>query len=200
MISQKIAAIVLAAGESRRMGQNKLLLPWQGRTVIESIVATLRGCSLTEIIVIVGHEADRVESVLQGQPVRLALNRRFAEGMLSSVQCGIRAASPDLDAFLICLGDQPALRARIIQPLIEAFAERKASIILPSYQGTRGHPLLISSKYRKEIVTLDPRVGLRQLRQHHADEVFIVEISDEAVLQDMDYPEDYRRALGRTQE
>ncbi len=200
MISQKIAAIVLAAGESRRMGQNKLLLPWQGRTVIESIIGTLRESSLIEIIVVVGYEADRVGSVLQEQPVRLVLNRRFTEGMLSSVQHGIREASPQVDAFLICLGDQPALHVRMIEPLVQALAERKASIIFPSYRGLRGHPLLISSKYREEILTLDPSVGLRQLRQRHADEVFIVEIPDEAVLQDLDYPEDYRRALGSTPE
>jgi len=191
----KITAIVLAAGESRRMGQNKLLLPWRERTVIESIVLTLRKCQLSEIIIVLGHEADRVRSTLQNQPVRFALNEKFSDGMLSSVQCGAQFANVNADALLICLGDQPALSIQLIVPLLQAFVEDKGTIIVPSYRGTRGHPLLVSSKYRDEILKLDPSVGLRQLRQRHADEVFIIEIPDDAVLQDLDYPDDYRRAL-----
>ncbi|MBI1743497.1 nucleotidyltransferase family protein [Candidatus Acetothermia bacterium] len=189
------SAIVLAAGESRRMGQNKLLLPWRGRTVIESIAVTLHECQISEIIIVLGHEADRIRAVLQDQSVRFALNEKFSDGMLSSVQCGARAASASIDALLICLGDQPALSTHLIAPLLQAFAEDKGTIIVPSYRGARGHPLLVSSKYRDEILKLDPSIGLRQLRQRHADEVFIIEIPDGAVLQDLDYPEDYRRAL-----
>ena len=188
-------AIVLAAGESRRMGQNKLLLPWRGRTVIESIVTTLHECQLSEVIVVLGHQADRVRVALEDQAVRFALNEKFSDGMLLSVQCGVRAASANTQAFLICLGDQPALSVRLIAPLLQTFAKNKGTIIVPSYRGTRGHPLLVASKYRDEILKLDTSIGLRQLRQRHANEVFVIEIPDDAVLQDLDYPEDYRRAL-----
>jgi molybdenum cofactor cytidylyltransferase len=190
-----VSAIVLAAGESRRMGENKLLLPWRGRTVIESIILTLRKCALSEIIVVLGHQVNRVRQALEGQPVRCILNEEFTAGMLSSVQCGVRESNTNTKGFLICLGDQPALNEEIIEPLLDALSKSKASIVLPSYRGARGHPLLISSQYRDEIFKLDPAVGLRQLRLRHADEVLIIEIPDKAVMQDLDYPEDYRRAL-----
>jgi molybdenum cofactor cytidylyltransferase len=192
-----ISAIVLAAGESHRMGQNKLLLPWRGRTVIESIVTALRECPLSEIIVVLGHDAERVRAVLERESVLFALNEHFAAGMLSSVQCGVRVTSPSADGLLIGLGDQPGLSARIVQPLLDAFAAQKGMIILPAYRGRRGHPLLVGSAWREEIFSLDPAIGLRQLLQRHADEVFLVEIPDEAVLQDLDFPEDYRRALSK---
>ena len=177
------------------MGQNKLLLPWQGKTVIESIVATLSVGGLSEVIVVLGHQAELVQKQLRDQPVRCVVNPQFLTGMLSSAQAGVREASLDAEGYLICLGDQPALSTHLIRPLLEAFTQAKASIIVPSYQGSRGHPLLIASQYRDEIFRLDPNIGLRQLRLQYASEVLIIDISDSAVLQDLDYPEDYRRAL-----
>jgi molybdenum cofactor cytidylyltransferase len=195
MMTPKISAILLAAGESRRMGQNKLLLPWHGKTVIESIVATLNTCALAEIVVVLGHQAELIQSQLQNQRVSFSINHDFRSGMLSSVQSGVRAASSDAAGYLLCLGDQPTLSAQIIQPLIDAFTQEQASIILPSYRGSRGHPLLIAQNYRDAIFKLDPDVGLRQLRLQHASEVLTIEVPNADVLQDLDYPEDYRRAL-----
>lgn len=188
-----ISAIVLAAGESRRMGALKPLLPFQGRTIIETIVRTLSQCPLEEILVVLGHRATEIEPLLADYPVRLIHNDQYQRGMLSSVQVGVEQAASPADALLICLGDQPLLQRQTILRLIAAFKGAKPGICVPSYRGQTGHPLLIAARYRAEIRRLDESIGLRQLLQRHSDEVQRVEIDAPEVLEDIDTPEDYRK-------
>lgn len=189
----RISAIVLAAGESRRMGTLKPLLPFQGRTIIETIVRTLSQCPLAEILVVLGHRAAEIEAQLADHPVKIVHNAQYRRGMLSSVQAGIAQASSRAEAYLICLGDQPSLRPQTVQHLIAAFKGAKPGIYLPCYCGQTGHPLLMTARYRDEIRQLDEMLGLRQLLYRHPDEVQRVEVDAPEVLEDMDTPEDYRR-------
>jgi len=194
----QVSAIVLAGGESKRMGRLKPLLRFGELTVIETILHTLCRCSLAEILVILGHRAEEIEPLLKNYPVRIVHNTRYRRGMLSSVQAGLQAACGDAKAYLICLGDQPSLQVRTVQLLLGAFAAEPGGIYLPCYLGRGGHPLLIDARYRDEIGALDPEIGLRQLLQRHPQQLRHVEVAAPEVLEDLDTPEQYRLALARS--
>jgi molybdenum cofactor cytidylyltransferase len=196
----KFTAIVLAAGESRRMGTLKPLLPFGSRTVIETVVGALLRCPIDEVLVVLGHRAEEIESQLMGYAVRTVLNRDYPSGMLSSVQSGIAAADPDTDWFAIALADQPALDAEVTTRLIELARAGTAGILVPSFDGRRGHPLLIHRCYRDEIATLSPEIGLRELIQRHPDEIHHVPVATDAVVRDMDTREEYEREVARREE
>lgn len=188
-----IAAIILAAGESRRMGTNKMLLPVGGTTVIGHVVDQFQESDADRIIVVVGHEAERTAHALAGRKITVVENSNFAEGMLSSVRCGLNAVPCAYGGIIVGLGDQPSICTEIINRLIRAFAECGKEIIVPVHEGKRGHPLLFSTRYRAEILTQYDEVGLRGLLQAHADDVFELAVAAPGILSDMDYPEDYRR-------
>jgi molybdenum cofactor cytidylyltransferase len=193
-----ILAIVPAAGQSRRMGAAKQLLPFAGTTVIGHIVDELRRSRIDEVCVVVGHEADRVCRALEGRTVRIVVNPDFAQSdMLASIRCGLLAMPTACRAVLAALGDQPAITAELIDGMIDCFAICGRGIVVPVHAGRRGHPLLLAGRYRGEILTGCDRVGLRGLLAAHADDVFELPVLTSAVLADMDYPEDYQRELAR---
>jgi molybdenum cofactor cytidylyltransferase len=120
--------------------------------------------------------------------------------MLSSVQAGVAAADPATSLFLIALADQPSIPAGLIARLIAAFDERRPGLLIPTFDGRRGHPLLIDARYREEIMGLDPDLGLRALLQRHPDDILHLPVDVEAVIRDMDTPEEYRAEIKRWQE
>jgi molybdenum cofactor cytidylyltransferase len=195
-----IAAIVLAAGESRRMGTQKLLLPFGSVTVVETIVDELSASAVDEIVVVVGHEGERVARVLADRPVKVVANADYADGMLSSVRCGLASLPPDCDAVLIALGDQPEISRRLVDKMIDTFAGSEKGILVPVHEGRRGHPLLFSAGYIDEIMSQYDDEGLRGLLHAHPDEVNELDVPTDAVLADMDYPEDYAKTLARRNE
>jgi molybdenum cofactor cytidylyltransferase len=188
-----IAAIVPAAGLSRRMGTQKLLLPFGDTTVIGHVVDELLRSVVDEVYVVVGHQAERIEAALSGRGVSVVANPDYAQGMLSSVRCGLRALKPRCEAILVALGDQPAMTAELVNTMVEAFRTGRQPIVVPVHGGRRGHPLLVSADYRPEILTQYDQQGLRGLLDAHPDDLFELEVSTAAVLSDIDYPEDYRR-------
>jgi len=192
-------AIVLAAGESRRMGDLKPLLPYGGGTVIQAVVRALQASPVRHVVVVVGHRAEEISANLAGTSAECVFNPRFAEGMLSSIRTGLTAAPEETEWFVIALGDQPALKPALVAALVRAAQERGKGIVVPSYGGRRGHPLVIHASLRQEIAELDPALGLRELLRRHPEAVHHVVVGDEAVLADMDTPEDYRRELQRLQ-
>ncbi len=199
------AAVVLAAGESRRMGESKQLLPWAGRTFIEQIVSTLTRALLSEIVVVLGHRADEVRAALErggllaatGVPaVKTAYNENYREGMLSSLQCGIAALRPDARAVFIVLVDQPQMKAATLVRLRHEMEQTGKGLVVPSYQMHRGHPLLIDlQRYRAEVMAIDGPPGLQQVLRAHPDDILHVVFDDPDVLADLDTPDDYRQAL-----
>jgi molybdenum cofactor cytidylyltransferase len=207
---ERFAAIVIAAGESRRMGTPKQLLPWHGRTFIEQIVSTLLESPLDEIVVVLGHRADEIraqipnltsadatgEGQIVGPVVRALLNPRYTEGMLTTIQCGIAALGDDVRAAYIALVDQPQIKASTLATLRQQFEAGGKGIVVPSHQMRRGHPLLIDlRKYRAEILAIDGPPGLQKLLRSHPDDILHVNFDDASVLADLDTPEDYRRAI-----
>jgi len=191
-----ICAIVLAAGESRRMGIQKLLLPFAGTTVIAHIVDQLLRTVIDKVIVVVGHEGNRIAAELSGQPVSIVTNPNYKAGMLSSVRCGLEALPQQCKAVMVVLGDQPAITSELIDEMVRSFTATDKGILTPVHGGKRGHPILFSASYRDEILTRYDDVGLRGLLHAHPDDIFELTVAISAVLSDMDYPDDYRRALG----
>jgi molybdenum cofactor cytidylyltransferase len=192
-----IAAIVPAAGLSRRMGTQKLLLPFGDTTIIGHVVDELLRSHVDEVFVVVGHQAEQIETALSGRSVSVVLNPDYPQGMLSSVRCGLRALPAECEAILVALGDQPAITAELVNAVVETFRTGNHRIVVPVHQGRRGHPLLFSADYRQEILTQYDDQGLRGLLRAHHDQVFELPVSTPAVLSDIDYPEDYDRERGR---
>ncbi len=190
-----ICAIVLAAGRSSRMGVQKLLLPFGGKTVISHIVDQLLGSTVDKVFVVTGHEPPRISGELSGRRVSIVNNADYDSGMLSSVRCGLRALPKRCKAVLVAIGDQPSISTELVNLMIRSFAAGQKKILVPCYEGKRGHPILFSALYREEILTRYDDVGLRGLLHAHPDDVLELTVSTSSVLSDMDYPDDYKREL-----
>lgn len=192
-IQRKVGAIVLAAGASSRMGQPKVLLPWEdGRTIIEHILEQLVRARVDPIVVVTGHHADAVRPLAERYDVRIAHNRSYRNGeMLSSLKAGLRAMPSQVSAALIVLGDQPRIQPRVVFQLLQAYAMNQGEIIAPSFEHRRGHPILIDRKYWKEFIDL-PRTGApRDVINTYKEKIAYVEVETDSVLRDIDTPSDY---------
>ncbi|GAB4420628.1 MAG: nucleotidyltransferase family protein [Anaerolineales bacterium] len=186
-----ITAIVLAAGQSRRMGQPKMLLPWGQSTVLGKVIETFTSAGAEEILVVTGGAREQVEALV-GNSAKTVFNPDHAQGeMLSSVQIGLSNASGQ--AALIALGDQPKVRERSVRSVMEAYARGQAAIIVPSYKMRRGHPWLIAKTHWGEILKMKPGQTLRNFLDRHHDEIQYVNVDDPGILQDLDTPDDYEK-------
>jgi len=190
-----ICALVLAAGESRRMGTPKLLLPFGDKTIIEHIVDNINQSEVDKILVVLGSHREEIQNKLADRPVSTVVNHRYREGMLSSIQIGFGALPKDTAAALVCLGDQPFIPFSVIDALIEVYQKTKRGIVLPVYQKKRGHPLLIDIKHKQEVLNLSPDIGLRALVHKYPQDVQEAEVDTPHILKDIDKPEDYAREL-----
>lgn len=190
-----ISAVVLAAGESKRMGRQKVLLPYRGITVIEHIVRQISEAGIEETVVVVGHEREHIETCLQPYNVKMVVNSLYQNGMLSSVRAGLDAVSEDSRSVMVLLGDQPFVRAEILREVVNHAKGCDKGIVAPSFQGRAGHPALLSLGYRNEIMQCFDEVGLRGLYAAHPGDVEWVIVDDASVVEDMDTPEDYERVL-----
>jgi molybdenum cofactor cytidylyltransferase len=190
-----ISAVLLAAGESRRMGKFKQLLPLGGKTFVECCADNLLASRVDDVIVVTGHREADVRSAIGNRPVRFAHNPDYRDGMSSSIKRGIDAISKEAHACLIALADQPQIGADVINRVIEAYEQDETLIVIPAYEGRNGHPIILDLKLRDEILAIDPDEGLRQVVHAHSNEIVRVEISTDAVLTDFDFPEDYERLL-----
>ena len=192
-----IWAVILAAGESRRMGTQKLLLPFGDATVIESVVLTALASRVDRVLAVLGADRDAVRQKLEPLGIDFVINENFVKGMLSSVQAGFAALPPAAEAAVVMLSDQPFLPAGVVDAVVEAFRRSGKGIVVPAFQGRRGHPVLIGLKYRDEVLALDPTDGLRRLMRAHPDDIFEAAVEDANILRDMDVPEDYANELKR---
>lgn len=189
-----VGAVVLAAGESTRMKTQKLLLPFAGSTVIEHIVDQIMASTVGDIVVVLGKDAETVGGRLIGRDVSRVFNKEYASGMLSSVRVGVRAAV-SWQGVMIVLGDQPAVTTSVVDQLVGAWEDRPRGILVPTFEGRRGHPMIFDAAYREEVLTEFDDVGLRGLLGAHANDVLEVAVESGAALEDMNFPEDYERAL-----
>lgn len=193
----RVAAIVLAAGSSRRMGPvNKLLADLRGRPILLHVMHAVRASRVSEIVVVTGHEQERVRPLVERLADRIVFNPRHAEGLSTSMIAGLDAVSSSADAAVICLGDMPWLTAPHIDRLISAFDPDAArEICVPVYQGRRGNPVLWSRRFFDEMRAITGDQGARRLLAAHSDVIVEVEMEDGGVLEDIDTPQ--RLAVAR---
>ena len=191
-----ITAIVLAAGESKRMGAaNKLLLPFGETTLIGRVVSAVTASATGEVLVVVGHEAEAVREALVGHPVTFVHNAHYREGMTTSIHAGVAAASPEASGFMICLSDLPLIEPGELDQLIDAFEGRVREdpqcIVIPVHAGRRGNPVLFSAAYQPAILTHAGLMGCKGIVKQNPAHVLEVSLPTDHILRDIDPPAAY---------
>jgi molybdenum cofactor cytidylyltransferase len=194
-MNKNIWAIVLAAGKSTRMKQQKMLLPFNGKTIIESVILNILPVLNKNILVVLGSHHIEIKKQIGKLPVKTCMNENYAEGMLSSVICGFRALPVGAEAALVFLGDQPQIPGEVSRLVINAWQNSGKGIIIPVTNGRRGHPVLIETKYKSEIESLDPEKGLRHLMEKFGGDVEEAECNLPEILRDIDTPEEYLKEI-----
>lgn len=191
-LTEGTAAIVLAAGEARRFGGPKLIMPFADSTVIGCVVSALARAGVEPIIVVVGANRASIEGALASADVQIAENPDPSRGMLSSVQIGVAVVPESAGRFVIALADQPRLRAEDITRLIAEMARTGKGIARPVHCGKRGHPVVFASRYRNEILALPPEATLRDVIHRHLDDIVEVDVASDAFVRDIDTQEQYQ--------
>jgi molybdenum cofactor cytidylyltransferase len=192
-----ISAIILAAGESKRMGQPKMLMTWGNTTVLGQVISTYQEAGVEDILVVTGGAKDQVSEIVQQYRVRSVFNDMYMSGeMLSSLQRGLQSLLSDdsADAVLIGLGDQPQVQAGAVQMICRAFLISKAPLVVPSFQMRRGHPWLVTKPLWTELLGLHPPQSPRDFLNRHAAEIRYVEVDTPSILADLDTPQDYQNS------
>jgi molybdenum cofactor cytidylyltransferase len=188
----RISAILLGAGESRRMGVDKLSLPWGGKTLLERCFEMLLRSEVDELIVVLSVRNREGRNLFQGRNVSVVINPLSKMGMSASIRRGLQKVHPRCDGILIALGDQPFLKTRTINALIRNFDQRKGRIIVPSFRGTRGHPVIFHRRFKRELLNLKGDVGGRSLMENHPEDVRVVPVRSAGVIKDVDTWPSYR--------
>lgn len=188
-----IWAVILAAGESRRMGRPKLLLPFGQETIIQTVIRNVVASSVDRTLVVLGAQRRDIEEKIRGFAVKKVFNRKYPKGMFSSVLCGLGSLPRSARAAVLVLADQPGIPAGVIDSLVASFRRDKKGLVVPVYRKRRGHPLLLDLKYRREVEMLPPDIGLRGLLRMHPEDILEVRVSCPEILRDIDSPGDYRK-------
>ncbi|HLF21371.1 MAG TPA: nucleotidyltransferase family protein, partial [Aestuariivirga sp.] len=181
---------VLAAGQSKRMGSNKLLADLGGAPMIRRSVEAVLAAGIDSMIVVTGHEADKIAAALEGLGIEIVHNPDYAHGLATSLKRGLAAVPEDADAVLVCLGDMPRVTPKVMGRLIAAFnPEELRTICVPVHRGQRGNPVLWGAKHFAAMAALDGDRGAKALMEQFADELVEIEMADDGVLIDADTPE-----------
>lgn len=192
--------ILLAAGRGLRMGgPNKLLLPFAGKTVLETTLDRLCAAAPGPVCVVTGHARADLLPILQQFPVQEVFNPDYAQGMTGSIQAGIRALPPDAPGYMICLADMPLIAPDTYRRLLTYFHQHLEAqpdlVVLPRFQGQKGNPVCFAGTYRPALLAHTDPEGCRSLVQAHAAKVHWVDVPDAGILQDLDTEADYRQQL-----
>ena len=193
-----ISAIILAAGQSTRMGLPKMLLPWGRVTIIEHVVSVFANAGIKDILVITGGAREQVEEIIQKRslyaPVRAVYNNDYqTESMLSSIQCGLKQLSEkNIGAALLGLGDQPQAQVSSVRLVAETFLKTQSPLVVPSFEMRRGHPWLVARPLWSELLEMNASETSRDFLNRHAHDIHYVPVDTPSILADMDTPEDYR--------
>jgi len=187
-----ISAIVLAAGQSTRMGEYKMLLPWGQTSVIGHVVSTLLEAGVNDVYAVTGGHQIELKEALKENKIKYLYNQDFENGeMLTSVQVGLNGLGDECDAALIVLGDQPQIESRVVREIVESYLSTHHKIIVPSYKMHRGHPWLIEKLFWKDILNLLPPQTLRNFLNMHYEVIDYLNVETPSVLQDLDTKNDY---------
>lgn len=195
-----VVAILLAAGRSTRMGSPKLLLRVAGKPLLEHALESLEASRVGQIVVVLGHEARRIRNEVSFGEALVVENPRYVEGLSTSIREGLRAADPSATAYLFALADQPFVSHETINTILRRWEDDGASIVIPTFRGHRGNPVLIDRRLASHIERVTGDVGFRALFDAHAGEIREVAVDDPGVRFDVDTPgplESLTSRLGR---
>jgi molybdenum cofactor cytidylyltransferase len=192
-----LAAVVLSAGESSRMGRPKALLPVGESFFLDRIVTALRATKVGRIYVVLGHNATALKEKIKDLPVTILINPDYSLGQLSSLQVALRALEKEaVDGIVLHLVDHPFIDARFVDRMIDAFYASKKLIVVPLCRGRRGHPAIFSRGLFGELLAAPLDQGAKTVVRAHAADTLEMETDDEGIICDIDTPEDYRQHVG----
>lgn len=193
MEQKRVAGIILAAGQGSRMGKTKQLLSFQGKTILEQVIDNALKSNLHQVIVVIGHDAHEIQRRIDLSCVEFVLNEDYEKGQSSSLKKGVAAASPECEAAMFLLADQPLVGGDIIDFMIQAFLQKNPPIAVPVCNNKRGNPVIIHRDLFPQLQTLTQDTGARVLFHKYQDKILRIEVEDDAVLFDVDTWEDYQK-------
>lgn len=196
MTKSLVSVVLLAAGKSERMGQNKLLMPFRGDAIIGRTLDNLLASRAGEIVVVLGSRAQEITKVIGGRPATLVLNQNYAQGMSTSLITGLLMVSKQAKFVLVALGDQPFITRHTYDRLIEAVLNTDKGLVVPVYRQRRGNPILIRAGYIPEILRFTGDVGGRELLVRYPDDILELEVPDEGIIINVNTPEEYEKRIG----
>ncbi|MGA2718075.1 MAG: nucleotidyltransferase family protein [Candidatus Acidiferrales bacterium] len=191
-----LAAAILSAGESRRMGTPKALLPYRGSTFLEHLIEVTRHPRVGLTKIVLGAGAQLIRDTLHLDEASVVINNEWEKGQLSSIQAAVRSlAAAGTDGMILCPVDHPLVSANLVAHLIEQFDSTGKLVVLPTYKGRRGHPLIFRASLYDELLQASATVGARQVVWAHRDEVLEVATDEEGIILNLNDPETLRKAL-----
>lgn len=191
-----LAAAILAAGESRRMGSPKALVPFKGVSFVEHLVRVTRHPRIGVTRVLLGASAEEIQAKLGVDPSTIVVNREWEKGQLSSIEAAIRSLPEGTEGIVLCPVDHPLVSANLISQLIRQFDANEKLIVLPAFRGKRGHPVIFRSSLYGELLAASPDVGARQVVWAHPEEIEEVSTEEEGVVLNLNDPEILKKAMG----
>jgi len=194
---KKLAAAILAAGESRRMGRPKALVPFEGLTFVEHLLQATNHPRVGIVRVVLGANAESIQAELELDQEIVVVNQDWQQGQLSSIQSAIRSLPADQTAgLLLCPVDHPLISTQLVSRLIAEFDSDRKLIVVPTHQGRRGHPVIFHASLYAELLDASPNVGARQVVWAHPDAIAEIETDEAGVILNLNDPETIRKALG----
>jgi Uncharacterized MobA-related protein len=191
--STMISAIVLAAGEATRFGRCKQLMPIGGRSLLAHVLDNLKQSKIDDVVVVLGAHADEIRQEVRFDKERVVLNPDYADGMSTSIQTGLRALAATTEAAMIVLADQPFVVSTTFDALVDEYRRTRASVVVPTYNGFRGNPVIVDRVLFAEMMDIRGDIGCRSIFADHAESIVTVAVDDRGVVTDVDTPEDLER-------
>ena len=194
-----IVGIILSAGESKRMGTPKQLLPWGKTIILQQVIDNAAASHLEQVILVLGSRAGEIADKITLSPkTHIVINKDYQEGMSSSVICGIKNAPAGAVAFMLLLGDQPFINPAIINRVLDEYQKSKYGIVIPVYNDKRGHPVIFAAKYKPELLDLADQ-GAKAVVNNHSGDIFEIPLDRPEILSDIDTPQDYQQAKAQAE-
>jgi molybdenum cofactor cytidylyltransferase len=193
-----LAAAILAAGESRRMGTPKALLVYRGRTFLEHLRDVVRHPRVGLVRVVLGAHAEQIRNRIKLPGSEVVINPDWPSGQLTSIQAALRSLPPEIEGLLVCLVDHPLISPALVEKLIQHYDAGAGRIVVPTFRGRRGHPIIFAASYFPELFAAPKEIGARAVVRAHSDVVIEVPTEEEGVVLNLNDPDAFREAIGNS--